>query len=1158
MGLGKTVQVAALIAALLGKTGQRSIDIPAFRESRRAISAMISDESQAVPKKLRDPFGPLPVLVLAPKSVLGNWKKELDKWGFIESIVAIEDRAQKSSMVTKAAKGLAEVIIMTPESATGLQGAFADAANDSRGFAWGLVVIDEAHQYLKNPKTKTYKFIASLRARARLSLTGTPMQNNLMEVYSLLNVTCRNVGSREDFKSFYATPIENSILRTHTGFELVLGQERQKLFNERIFKRNVLQRKKADVTGLDLPKKTETVVYCTLSELQTAAYKSALQSSDFKALANAGDGTHFDSSGPMWNWQHPTDQECGACPSCMLMPCIIKLQKICNHLEILKPIGKTAMTYTPHRRELEWQFMENILGQEGMASVGGRNPGRLEHLINTANCGKLVLLQKMLAYFDEDKEAKHKVILFTKSKQLLKVLCDWLQDKFRGRYLQFSGDITQSEDRTRIVKDFNENERIYIMLLTTQAGGVGLNLTSADTVILFDPSWNPAKDVQAQDRAYRIGQKRDVKVYRFLTLGTIEEVMYLRQTFKVHLANRAIANTVASRFFMADDVRGKLTLMTFTPGGLTAQIFAKYLLSIEQSNLARLPREDREEQEQPHAQGADPEEEDNDEVGDLLGGAIPVNVPGGWQEAPDLLAEARANLLVGGGRVAGRVVDDDDDDFAGEGLQFALPAILDAGDENDADPKPLKPKGKNGKPKPSTDSEDDDIRPPKKKSAAINTNFSQEFMAADEDDAEEPTSITSTVDDIKAVAKQAEYEFLFEGPDSGVAQTVEQFRFTGVSKLETMRDKVARDAHARLPPPAPVAPTFSAEEVKSASDFQRAAAAASAVALAAAAKAKAELLKNPISSRLSGSSGLQPSSSQALNPTRTQPPLVAAQTRGARSLPFAGHSNMSDGRTIKARQVEVLVDMNEEVVEKRGGVPDVELPISRAPVMKPRSDRISASTITAPLSAPVPVPAPVQAPVPAPVTIKPIGLTAQEVQQLRDKRKKLREAQQAADDAAAEQLLSQVFQEGVKEKFDKLERERVSRDMKNLELRTQKSLSEKTLADRLKSEEEDFEREEKRKMEMEEEAHEPLYDEKSLAHPALNEDQFASHGHAVGYSDIAPPANREEPSVINDAQPERFQQQQQQQQQQQLQDDEDEMQQHQDSRGYESEELKID
>jgi DNA excision repair protein ERCC-6-like 2 len=1142
MGLGKTVQVAALIAALLGKTGQRSIDIPALRESRRAISALISDESQVAPKKIRDPFGPLPILVLAPKSVLGNWKKELDKWGFIESIVSTEDRAQKEGMVTKAAKGLVEVIIMTPESATGLQGAFAEAANDSRGFAWGLVVIDEAHQYLKNPKTKTYKFIASLRARARLSLTGTPMQNNLMEVFSLLNVTCRNVGTREDFKSFYATPIENSILRTHTSYELVLGQQRQKLFNERIFERNVLQRKKADVTGLELPKKTETVVYCTLSELQTKAYTNALKSADFNALANAGDGTHFDSSGPIWNWQHPTDKECGACPQCMLMPCIIKLQKICNHLEILKPIGKAAMAYTPHRRELEWQFMETILGPEGMTSVGGRNHGRLEHLVNTANCGKLVLLQKMLAYFDEDKEAKHKIILFTKSKQLLKVLCDWLQDKYRGRFLQFSGDITQSEDRTRIVKDFNENERYYIMLLTTQSGGVGLNLTSADTVILFDPSWNPSKDVQAQDRAYRIGQKRDVKVYRFLTLGTIEEVMYLRQTFKVHLANRAISNTIASRFFMADDVRGKLTLMTFTPGGLTAQIFAKYLQSIEESNLARLPRLDRDERQLLQVQNEDPEDEAGEEVGDLF--AVPVNVPGGWQEAPDMLAEAREEILMGGGRPGGRAVDDDDDDYAGEGLQFALPPPRARGDEHDDDPKPL------GRQRPPTDSEDDEIRPPKKKGSAMDTNFSQEFIANDDNEEAEPTSIRTTVDDIMAVARQAEYEFLFEGPNSGVAQTVEQFRFTGASKIETLRDKAARDAQARIvPPPPPVPPTFSAEEVKHASDFQRAARAASAVAIVAAAKAKADLLNNPIASRQSSSSSSAVApASVALNSARIQAPLVAAQTRGARSLPFSGHSIASVGKPVQGRNVEVLVDMgeDEEVVQSRGGVSEVELPIVRAPFMRARSEHASAPIIPAPVPIAAPAPAPTTAPAPAPVpasiTIKPIGLTAKEIMKLREKRKAIRDAQQAADDAAADQLLTQVFQESVREKFEIIKEKSEKSD--------QEKASKELAADKAK------------RMEEEEEDEYARNEEKKRK----ESDKDLSRRNSTQLHALFDPSR----SVANDVQPKQPQQQEQQEQEQpqkqeplqhqqdQLQVDEDEMQQHQDSRGYESEELQID
>lgn len=729
MGLGKTIQVIALIASLLGKTGHRSNDVPATRRQRAEVQQLIKSASStaskasasagtssssseaatsassaaptavpAFPSLVSDHLGTLPILILAPSSLLAQWKQELETWAFVDVALANSDRETKIRLVAETGQGLHAVLIMTPESACSLQDEILAARRNNGGWPWGLVVCDEAHNYFRNPKTQAYQFLQKLRPRARLACTGTPMQNDLDEVYNLLDVIIPGcAGARKEFKEYYSKPIEKSIAREHTARDLAVGQVRQEQFMKQIFAANVLQRKKSEVLSASLPKKSELVVYCKLSTLQERAYKAAIASADFQAiLGTAGGNDHVD-AGPLWHGNHLDGRPCDSCDGyrCIFFPCLGKLQAISNHLELLKPLGAEYDAADEGKRAHQWEFMESILGPGGMTAVGGREPGRLEHVTATETCGKLQLLRKMLDHFDSKPEEKHKVIIFSQSKRLLKCLALWLQDKYRGRYLTYDGDVN-GRDRSELVHRFNTEERIFIMLLTVQSGGVGLNLVAADNVILFDPNWNPAVDQQAQDRAYRIGQTRDVKVYRLLTQGTIEETMYLRQTWKVHLGQRALSNSVASRIFTAEDISGTAVLLRYTSGGLTSVLWNRYAASVKafsssnrrtsnaagggqagttvssssapsSSSSAAAPAVVADDvSDDPTSFASDPV------ASTLAAGLLPQHVDGGWTEAPDMLAQARdaklqqqqgppaATAVVGGGGYETDVIADID------------------------------------------------------------------------------------------------------------------------------------------------------------------------------------------------------------------------------------------------------------------------------------------------------------------------------------------------------------------------------------------------------------------------------------------------------------------------------------------------------------------
>lgn len=189
-------------------------------------------------------------------------------------------------------------------------------------------------------------------------------------------------------------------------------------------------------------------------------------------------------------------------------------------------------------------------------------------LSNENHCGKLLVLKTLLRKW---KRAKHKVLFFSNSTVLLDIVESFIL-KLNLRSLRLDGDTPQQE-RQALCKEFNEDKHVFLMLVSTKAGGVGLNLTGAQKVVIFDPSWNPSDDLQAQDRAYRIGQTQRVEVYRLVSKGTIEEAALIGQVDKQQLASMVLDDSnFQKRLFNADEVRGMKMKLSYFTQGLAAKL----------------------------------------------------------------------------------------------------------------------------------------------------------------------------------------------------------------------------------------------------------------------------------------------------------------------------------------------------------------------------------------------------------------------------------------------------------------------------------------------------------------------------------------------------------------------------------------------------------
>ncbi|XP_073970313.1 chromodomain-helicase-DNA-binding protein Mi-2 homolog isoform X6 [Rhodnius prolixus] len=406
-----------------------------------------------------------PFLVSVPLSTIINWEREFETWApdfYVVTYVGDKDsraviRENEFSFDEGAVRAGGRASKMRSNSSVKFHVLLTSYELISIDVAclgsvdWAVLVVDEAHR-LKSNQSKFFRLLASYNIAYKLLLTGTPLQNNLEELFHLLN---------------FLTPEKfNDLATFQNEFADISKEEQVKRLHE-LLGPHMLRRLKADVLK-NMPTKSEFIVRVELSPMQKKYYKYIL-TRNFEALNPKGGGQQVS-----------------------LLNIMMDLKKCCNHPYLFPAASQEAP-----------------LGPNGTYDVQG--------LIKAS--GKLVLLSKMLRKL---KEEGHRVLIFSQMTKMLDILEDYL-DGEGYKYERIDGTITGSLRQEAIDRFNAPGAPQFVFLLSTRAGGLGINLATADTVIIYDSDWNPHNDIQAFSRAHRIGQANKVMIYRFVTRASVEE-----------------------------------------------------------------------------------------------------------------------------------------------------------------------------------------------------------------------------------------------------------------------------------------------------------------------------------------------------------------------------------------------------------------------------------------------------------------------------------------------------------------------------------------------------------------------------------------------------------------------------------------------------------
>ena len=436
-----------------------------------------------------------PFLIIAPLATISNWVIEFDRWAPGIKIVVYKgapyERRQLANQI-KQEKHKYNAVLTTYEYI------MKDKYNLNK-VTWQYIIVDEGHR-MKNYKSKfTQTLGTQFNSVYRLLLTGTPLQNNLSELWALLNFLLPKIfNSCEDFEKWFNQPF-SSKLPGEKNTELT--EEQELLIINRlhhILLPFLLRREKREVEK-ELPSKTEYVIKLQMSEWQKIVYQ---QIKEQGLLAE--------------------DPSTGRLGKKALMNTMMQLRKICNHPYLFIDYNNSMLENIN-----DWIY---------------KSSGKFEFLDR--------IIPKLL-YF------KHKILIFSQMTQLLNILERYFL--FKGiKCLRLDG-ATKAEERGRQIELFSDNKNDYmIFILSTRAGGLGLNLQAADTVIIFDSDWNPQMDIQAQDRAHRIGQKHEVKVFRLISKKTIEEGILEKAAFKKNMDEKVIRAGLYNSKYSESERRNKL------------------------------------------------------------------------------------------------------------------------------------------------------------------------------------------------------------------------------------------------------------------------------------------------------------------------------------------------------------------------------------------------------------------------------------------------------------------------------------------------------------------------------------------------------------------------------------------------------------------------
>lgn len=394
-----------------------------------------------------------PHLVIVPLTTIDNWLNEFKKWcPTLKVVVYGGNPTERKKIQQGELKSRKFNVLLT-------QYEFISRKTDVthlKRVDWSYIIIDEGHR-IKNANCKLVISLHSYKSRNRLLLTGTPLQNELKELWALLNFLLPNVfDSHVNFENWFNTGLTDKVDVDNEELYIVINRLHQ------VLRPFLLRREKSDVLS-QLPEKVEKVIQCDISDLQRLYYQQIKQK---RLVINDG-------------------KTPGRKNTATLNNPVMQLRKVCNHPFIFLD------DYTQHFNEVD--------------------------LVRAS--GKFELLDRMLPKL---KASGHRCLIFSQMTQVLDHLEDYFYTK-AYKFMRLDGDV-KSDERGRLVKEFNApNSDYFIFILSTRAGGLGLNLQAADTVIIFDSDWNPQQDLQAMARAHRIGQKNPVRVFTLVTATMFEQ-----------------------------------------------------------------------------------------------------------------------------------------------------------------------------------------------------------------------------------------------------------------------------------------------------------------------------------------------------------------------------------------------------------------------------------------------------------------------------------------------------------------------------------------------------------------------------------------------------------------------------------------------------------
>ncbi|XP_048361095.1 lymphoid-specific helicase [Sphaerodactylus townsendi] len=500
MGLGKTIQCIATIALMVerGVTG--------------------------------------PFLVCGPLSTLPNWMAEFQRFAPEVPIMLYHGTQQERRARLHKIRKRQGSLNVHPVVITSFEIAMRDR-HSLQNFYWKYLIVDEGHR-IKNMNCRLIKELKQFRTDNKLLLTGTPLQNNLSELWSLLNFLLPDVF--DDLRSFESWFDITSI--SETAEDIVAKEREQNVLHmlHQILTPFLLRRLKSDVT-LEVPPKREVVVYAPLVKKQETFYMAIVNKTIRKLLGDDQEPViELNSAGrpkrrsrKLVNYREPGEDD---------FPDELEVLISKRQEEVEKERPMVEMNQ-PLDSEINLK-MQNIMM---VLRKCCNHPYLIEYPLDPAtqqfkvdedlvkNSGKFLLLDRMLP---ELKKRGHKVLVFSQMTKMLDILMDYcyLRD---FQFSRLDGTMSYAE-REENMHNFNTDPEIFIFLLSTRAGGLGINLTAADTVIIYDSDWNPQSDIQAQDRCHRIGQTKPVVVYRFVTANTIDQKIVERAAAKRKLEKLVI------------------------------------------------------------------------------------------------------------------------------------------------------------------------------------------------------------------------------------------------------------------------------------------------------------------------------------------------------------------------------------------------------------------------------------------------------------------------------------------------------------------------------------------------------------------------------------------------------------------------------------------